>query len=51
MLKRRLSLLVCSTALLGAGFTTPAIAFEDTDARRAILELRSQLKMAGLSRL
>ena len=51
MLKRQLSLLVCSTALLGAGFTTPAIAFEDEDARRAILELRSQLKMAGLSRL
>ena len=51
MLKRQLSLLVCSTAILGAGFTTPAIAFEDEDARRAILELRSQLKMAGLSRL
>ncbi len=51
MLKRQLSLLVCSTALLGVGFTTPAMAFEDEDARRAILELRSQLKMAGLSRL
>ena len=51
MLKRQLSLLVCSTALLSAGFSTPAIAFEDEEARRAILDLRSQLKMAGLSRL
>lgn len=51
MLKRKLSLLVCSSALLGATFSTPAVAFEDEDARRAILELRSQLKMAGLSRL
>lgn len=51
MLKRQLSLLVCSTALLGASFSSPAAAFEDEDARRAILELRSQLKMAGLSRL
>lgn len=51
MLKRNLSLLICSTALLGTGFTTQAVAFQDEDARRAILELRSQLKMAGLSRL
>ncbi|WP_432786354.1 Cell division coordinator CpoB [Oligella sp. MSHR50489EDL] len=51
MFKRQLSLLVFSSAILGAGFSNPAIAFEDEDARRAILELRSQLKMAGLSRL
>ena len=51
MFKRQLSLLVFSSAILGAGFSSPAMAFEDEDARRAILELRSQLKMAGLSRL
>lgn len=39
MLKRQLSLLVISSALLGNTFSTPAVAFEDEDARRAILEV------------
>lgn len=47
-LNKKTIALVLSTLLLGA--THPAMAAEDEDARRAILELRSQLKQSDMLR-
>ncbi|WP_028357588.1 tol-pal system protein YbgF [Brackiella oedipodis] len=50
MLKHKVSFLAVSAAML-LGMSQQALAAEDEDARRAVLELRSQLKMANQSRM